>query len=168
MSKELQKVKNKIEELKKNLYTWNEAYYNTNQALVSDQVYDAAYLQLKELEAKFPSIASINSPTHKVGASLSAKNVFRKVKHLRPMLSLDNSYSQEELLKWAKHEQNCQYLTELKIDGASISLIYEQGKLKQAISRGDGQLGEDITSNAQTIQSSTYSIGKGLNNLVKT
>lgn len=147
--------KKRIEELSQNIEAWNKAYYEQSQSLVSDQVYDAAYQELLELEKKYPEYKKLNSPTQKIGSQTELKqNNFKKVQHKRQMLSLENAYNFAELEAWAKRfeGENQNFICELKIDGLSISLIYEDGQFIKGITRGDGLTGEDVSSNVRTIK----------------
>ena len=130
-------------------------YYVLDQPVVSDAEYDALERELRNLEAAHPELADPNSPTLRVGAP--PVDAFEKRRHAVPMLSLDNAYSEMELreweVKWRKlaPEAEPRYAAELKVDGLSLSLIYEGRKLVEAITRGDGETGERVTENARTI-----------------
>lgn len=116
---------------------------------VTDADYDEMFRKLQELESKFPDLATPNSPTKRVGTpSLSD---FPKVKHKRPMLSLDNAMSAAEVIQKLPYEGNISY--EPKVDGISMSLTYHDGELVQAVTRGDGTTGDDVTNNVRTIRS---------------
>ncbi len=141
------------------LKKYSDAYYNENKSLISDYEYDKLLKELEELEKKYPEYASENSPTQNVGASVR-ENKFKKVEHVHPMLSLANSYNSGEVLdfierikKRIENEQELKYCLEVKLDGLSISLTYEQGKLVRAVTRGDGYIGEDVTENIMQIES---------------
>jgi DNA ligase (NAD+) len=138
-------------------------YYVLDQPTLSDAEYDALERELRDLEAKHPELADPNSPTRRVGAPPLDR--FEKAKHDTPMLSLDNAYTEAELREW--HErvgrltglgELVQYVFELKVDGLSLSLLYEQRTMIRAVTRGDGETGEDVTENARTI----YDIPKAL------
>jgi DNA ligase (NAD+) len=132
---------------------------------ISDYDFDQLLEQLMALEKQFPEFLSENSPSQRVGGQIT-KN-FQSVKHQYAMLSLSNSYNQEDLLDFDRRvkeglgivsqgglfDEGIEYVCELKFDGLSISLIYEDGQLKQAITRGDGVQGDDVTTNAKTIKS---------------
>ncbi|GLH73534.1 DNA ligase [Geothrix limicola] len=130
-------------------------YYVLDQPQLSDAEYDALERELKDLEAAHPDLADPNSPTHRVGAP--PVDFFEKRRHAAPMLSLDNAYSEAELrdweTKWRKlaPEAAPRYAAELKVDGLSLSLKYERGRLVEALTRGDGETGELVTENARTI-----------------
>ena len=141
------------------LKKYSDAYYNENKSLISDYEYDKLLKELEELEKKYPEYASENSPTKNVGASVR-ENKFKKVEHVHPMLSLANSYNSGEVLDFIErikkrigNEQELKYCLEVKLDGLSISLTYEQGKLVRAVTRGDGYIGEDVTENIMQIES---------------
>lgn len=127
-----------------------DAYYNRNESLVSDAEYDDLMHQLEKLEREFPELAGQDSPTRRVGGVVG--ELFSKVEHAEPMLSLDNVFSAEELVEWAEKTQRAvespiNWLCELKIDGLALSLRYEHGQLTSAATRGDGTTGEDVTEN---------------------
>jgi len=130
-------------------------YFVLDQPVLSDTEYDALERELRELEAAHPQWADPNSPTQRVGAA--PLDAFRKARHRTPMLSLDNTYSEAELREWEARVRkglpglDPAYAAELKVDGLSLSLIYEDRALAQAITRGDGETGEDVTENARTI-----------------
>lgn len=137
-------------------------YYNDNTAeeqpsRISDAEYDALFLELTRLEAEHPELASADSPTQSVGGA--ATSDFASVPHARPMLSLDDVFSVEEVAAWFQRMQQAlgtekvPVSTEIKVDGLAISLRYENGVLTQALTRGDGRIGEDVTANARTIAS---------------
>jgi DNA ligase (NAD+) len=130
-------------------------YYVLDQPVVSDAEYDALEHELRDLEAAHPDLADPNSPTLRVGAP--PVDAFEKRRHTVPMLSLDNAYSETELLEWETRwrklapEAEARYAAELKVDGLSLSLRYEHGVLVEALTRGDGETGELVTENARTI-----------------
>lgn len=126
-------------------------YYNQTPE-IPDADFDALFQQLKDLEAEHPELAVPDSPTMEVGAPARVTSTFDDVAHLEPMLSLDNVFSEEELRDWLTRTPAEHYLTELKVDGVSISLVYRNGELTQAATRGDGRVGEDITANALVIE----------------
>ena len=148
--------KEEIERLKKLINYHNNLYYNLDNPILSDTQYDELYKQLKDLEDQYPQYRTKNSPTQRVGGQAGV--LFSPVKHAVPMLSLDNSYSPDDIREWyARAEKILQrsdfeMVVEAKIDGVSCSLTYENGILVTAASRGDGKVGEDITANARTIQ----------------
>lgn len=146
-----------IEALRKELNEHNYNYYVLDNPTISDYDFDQKLKQLQELEAKHPEFFDENSPTQRVGGSIT-KN-FDTVVHQNRMYSLENSYSQQDLLDWETRIQKMlgnvtvEYVCELKYDGASISITYENGKLLRAVTRGDGFQGDDVTANIKTIKS---------------
>lgn len=150
-------AKKRIEELVALINKWNEEYYVENNPSVSDLEYDKALLELEKLEQEFPMFVLANSPTNFVGGF--AENKFKKVIHEKPMLSLAKAYDYDEIEKYIDNiskfvsVEDIQFSIEPKIDGLSISLVYENGKLVQATTRGDGIEGEDVTQNVYQIKS---------------
>lgn len=150
-------VKNKIEALRKELNEHNYNYYVLDNATISDFEFDQKLKELEALEQKHPEFFDADSPTQRVGGTIT-KN-FETIVHRNRMYSLDNSYSQEDLLDWEKRIQKVlgdvpmEYTCELKYDGASISITYEDGVLVRAVTRGDGVQGDDVTNNIKTIKS---------------
>jgi DNA ligase (NAD+) len=146
-----------IQSLREELNQHNHNYYVLDNATISDYEFDQKLKQLQDLETKHPELFDENSPTQRVGGSIT-KN-FQTVKHEYRMYSLDNSYSKEDLLDWENRIQKVlgnvplAYTCELKYDGASISITYENGKLTRAVTRGDGFQGDDVTNNVKTIKS---------------
>ncbi|RZW48006.1 MAG: NAD-dependent DNA ligase LigA [Flavobacteriaceae bacterium] len=148
-------IKEKILALREELRQHNYNYYVLDQPIISDFEFDQKLKELQELERKHPEFYDINSPTLRVGGEV-IKN-FETVAHEHRMYSLDNSYSKEDLLDWETRikkmlDDDIQYTCELKYDGASISLTYENGELKRAVTRGDGNQGDDVTNNVRTIK----------------
>ena len=147
-------MKERIEELRKLLNEHNYHYYVEHQSVVSDEQFDLWMKELETLEEMYPQWKDPNSPTQRVGGDLTEK--FEKVRHIRPMLSLANTYSEEEIVEWVNRIDESiggeiEFVMELKYDGVAISLHYEGGQLKQALTRGDGTTGEDVTQNVRTI-----------------
>jgi len=147
-----QQIKTLSEELRQHNYN----YYVLDNPTISDYEFDIKLKQLQELEAKHPEFAELNSPTQRVGGAIT-KN-FETVVHEHRMYSLDNSYSKEDLLDWETRikkmvDGDVKYTCELKYDGASISLTYENGSLIKAVTRGDGTQGDNVTANVKTIKS---------------
>ena len=146
-----------IQILRDELNQHNYNYYVLDKPLISDYEFDLKLKQLQELENQYPEYFDANSPTQRVGGAIT-KN-FQTVSHEYRMYSLDNSYSKEELMDWEKRIQKVlgdvplEYTCELKYDGASISITYENGILKRAVTRGDGFQGDDVTNNIKTIKS---------------
>ena len=150
-------IKKKINNLVEKLKKWEYEYYALESPTVSDSEYDLSLKELVELEDKNPEFRNIDSPTLRVGGFISEK--FEKVKHKIPMLSLSNAFSNEDIVKFdndirkeLSENISFTYSLEPKIDGLSISLIYEDGFLKKALTRGDGIEGEDVTENVKTIK----------------
>jgi len=150
-------AKEKIKELCKEIKKHNRLYYVLNRPEIQDIEYDRLYRQLDKLEKKFPEFATADSPTRKIGEEIAEG--FKSVKHLSPMLSMDNTYSHEELRnfdkrikKTLKKDVNIEYAVELKIDGASIVLLYKNGKFVRGATRGDGIKGDDVSNNLKTIK----------------
>jgi DNA ligase (NAD+) len=135
----------------------NDLYYQQSRTEISDQEFDQLLAQLIKLEESFPQFKLPDSPTQRVGGTIT-KN-FETVVHRYPMLSLGNTYSKEELIEWDERVRKgldgeaFEYFCELKFDGVALSLSYEEGLLKRAVTRGDGTQGDDITTNAKTIRS---------------
>lgn len=160
-------VKQLIESLRAELEQHNYNYYVLDNPTISDFEFDQKLKQLQELETKHPEYFDANSPTQRVGGSVT-KN-FPTVAHKTRMYSLDNSYSKEELLEWENRIQKLlgnvpvQYTCELKYDGASISITYKDGKLLRAVTRGDGFQGDEVTQNVKTIKSVPLKLKKDYN-----
>lgn len=150
-------IQNKIQNLREELNQHNHNYYVLDQPTISDLEFDVKLKQLQDLETQYPDFFDENSPTQRVGGTVT-KN-FATVTHDYRMYSLDNSYSKEDLVEWENRIQKVlgnvplEYVCELKYDGASISITYENGKLKRAVTRGDGFQGDDVTNNIKTIKS---------------
>ena len=147
----------RIEELRRLIRYHDERYYILNQPEVADAEYDAYMRELERLEAEHPDLVSADSPTQRVAGRVAAG--FQQVEHLEPMLSLDNAYSEEELRAFDDRVRRglgttdaVDYVAELKIDGVSIALTYEDRRLVRAATRGDGVRGEDVTPNVRTIR----------------
>ena len=144
----------RIEELRRQLNRHNYLYYIANSPEISDFEFDQMMHELERLEKEHPEWDDPNSPTHRVGSDLSRE--FRSVAHRHPMLSLSNTYSLEELADFCERVEKevgeVEYVCELKFDGTAISLTYERGRLLQAVTRGDGVRGDDVTANVRTIR----------------
>ncbi len=151
-------IKNLREEIRKHDYN----YYVLAQPEISDYEYDMLLKKLEDLERKYPHLVTPDSPTQRVGSDLTKE--FPPVEHTVPMLSLANTYSEEELRDFDRRvreglgDEKFQYVTELKIDGVSVSLLYRNGKFVRAATRGDGKVGEEITNNVKTIRSVPLSV----------
>lgn len=149
-------VKNRIDELRDALHQHNYNYYVLNQPEISDKEFDDMMYELQQLEKKHPEYIDENSPTMRVGSDLN-KN-FTQVYHKYPMLSLGNTYSEAEVTEFYERikktiNEDFEICCEIKFDGTSISLTYENGSLVQAVTRGDGEKGDDVTNNVKTIKS---------------
>jgi DNA ligase (NAD+) len=157
-------VEKKIEALRDKIRHHEYLYYVLDNPEISDQDFDRLMQQLKDLEAEHPSLITPDSPTQRVGGK--PREGFVKVRHSSPMLSLDNTYSEEELRNWERrvHElsgrKDVDYVCELKLDGMSLALIYENGTLARGVTRGDGTTGEDVTLNVRTVRSIPLSIDR--------
>jgi DNA ligase (NAD+) len=147
----------KIEALREKIRHHEYQYFVLDHPEISDQDFDKLTKQLKDLEAEHPELITSDSPTQRVGGK--PREGFVKVRHSSPMLSLDNTYSEEELRAWERrvHEltgrRDVDYVCELKLDGMSLALTYEDGKLVRGVTRGDGTTGEDVTLNVRTVHS---------------
>ena len=154
----------KIEALREKIRHHEYLYYVLDQPEISDAEFDKLMRQLKDAEAEHPELLTADSPTQRVGGK--PREGFVKVRHSSPMLSLDNTYNEDELRDWERrvHElsgrKDVDYVCELKLDGMSLALIYEDGKLVRGITRGDGTVGEDVTLNVRTVRSVPLSISK--------
>ncbi|MDQ2179069.1 NAD-dependent DNA ligase LigA [Marinifilum sp. D714] len=151
-----QEAKLRIDELRNQLHTHNHNYYVLSQPSISDFDFDMLLKELMELEEKYPEFKDPNSPTQRVGSDINLE--FNQVEHKYPMLSLGNTYSEDEIRDFETRIQKLiddeiKYVCELKYDGTSISLTYKNGKLVQAVTRGDGVRGDDVTANVKTIRS---------------
>src|ERR1700724_2671047 len=152
----------KIEALREKIRYHEHLYYVLDNPEISDTEFDKLMQQLQQLEAEHPSLIAPDSPTQRVGGK--PREGFVKVRHSSPMLSLDNTYSEEELRGWEHrvHElsgrKDVDYVCELKLDGMSLALIYENGRLARGVTRGDGSVGEDVTLNVRTVRSIPLSI----------
>jgi DNA ligase (NAD+) len=150
-------VQEEVLELSKELRKHNHSYYVLSKPTISDYDFDMKLSRLNKLEQENPSLLSPDSPTQRVGGDITEK--FEKVAHSSPMLSLSNSYNKEDIQEWAERavkltgNEELEYTLELKYDGVAISLHYEQGQLIKAVTRGDGNTGEDVTTNVRTIKS---------------
>ena len=156
----------RIEYLKKLLNKNNYLYYIKQNPELTDSEYDAYFRELVKLENVHPQYKDIDSPTHRIGAEPSTE--FKIIEHLQPMMSLSDCFNEEEFYTWHNRNskilenQNFEMVSELKIDGLAISLVYENGKLKTASTRGDGNEGEDVTPNARTIRSIPLNLNKNI------
>src|SRR3989454_1464310 len=147
----------RLEQLRDEIRKHDRLYYDEATPTISDREYDRLYKQLIDLETQFPDLVTPDSPTQRVGGK--PLKAFEQVSHLIPMLSLDNTYSEEEVKNFYARiqrllpDERIPVVIEPKVDGVAVSLIYENGKLRQAATRGDGNVGDNITQNIRTIRS---------------
>ena len=157
-------IEKKIEALREKIRHHEYRYYVLDDPEISDADFDKVMNELKRIEAEHPELITPDSPTQRVGGK--PREGFVKAKHSSPMLSLDNAYSEEELRDWERrvHElsgrTDLEYLCELKLDGMSLALVYKDGLLERGITRGDGNIGEDVTLNVRTVRSVPLAISK--------
>ncbi|MCA1750560.1 MAG: NAD-dependent DNA ligase LigA, partial [Flavobacteriales bacterium] len=149
-----EQARERIVKLRKALHDHNHKYYVENRPEISDFEYDGLMDELQKLENEYPHFDDPNSPSKRVGGDITGK--FEKVKHVYPMLSLSNTYSVDEIREWAERvrkgtDRKVEYVCELKYDGVAIGITYEGGLLTRAVTRGDGDTGEDVTANVKTI-----------------
>src|SRR6266481_4271020 len=155
-------IEHKIESLRETIRHHEHLYYVRDAPAISDAEFDRLMQELKKLEAEHPETITPDSPTQRVGGK--PREGFIKVAHSRPMLSLDNAFSEEELRAWERRARELagtdqmEYVCELKLDGMSLALTYKGGKLYRGVTRGDGSVGEDVTSNVRTMRSVPLSI----------
>ncbi len=158
-------IKEEILKLRIKIKNYNDIYYAKNESIISDYEYDKLVEKLKELEEEFPEYKEENSPSEKVGSSLKDTK-FQKVEHKFPMLSLSNSYNDGDILDFIERikkkigDTKIKYCLEVKLDGLSISVSYQKGKLVKAVTRGDGFIGEDVTENILEIESIPKKLNK--------
>ena len=150
-----EQIKERIEWLRKSLNYHNHKYYVENAPEISDFDFDALMRELQDLESEYPQFHDPASPTMRVGSDITSE--FESVRHRYPMLSLSNTYSLDELREFVarveKEVESVEFVCELKFDGTAISLTYEHGRLVRAVTRGDGEQGDDVTANVRTIRS---------------
>src|SRR5690606_25888106 len=157
-------IQDKIERLTRELNEYNYQYYVLANSVVSDYDFDQKLKELEALEAAYPQYMDPNSPTQKVGGDITSK--FQTAKHRWPMLSLSNTYNTDELREFDERVkksigQSVAYVCELKFDGLSISLTYENGSLQQAVTRGDGVQGDVVTENVKTLRNIPHRLKEG-------
>ncbi|MFH1622103.1 MAG: NAD-dependent DNA ligase LigA [Candidatus Omnitrophota bacterium] len=156
MNRDKKEIKNKIEKMRREIHHHNRRYYVLDDPEISDKQYDDLIKKLKELETAYPEFLTSDSPTQRIGAEVLKE--FKTVRHRQKMLSLDNSYSIDELKDWQERiykvlgKKKIEYVAELKIDGVSANLTYKNGLLNIGATRGDGETGEDVTQNLKTIR----------------
>jgi DNA ligase (NAD+) len=157
VKKDLSSLNEHIEELRRQIREHEHRYYVLDQPIISDYEFDQLMRELKTLEEQYPELITSDSPTQRVGGEPAKE--FPTYAFSRPMLSLENAYSEEELQDWGRRVfervgmESVDYVAELKIDGLSVALIYENGLLDKAVTRGDGRTGEVVTGNVRTIHS---------------
>src|SRR6266487_3937303 len=157
-------IDQRLESLREKIRQHEYRYYVLDDPEISDAEFDRLMNELKNLEAEHPDLITPDSPTQRVGGK--PREGFVKVRHSSPMLSLDNAYTEEELRNWERrvHElsgrKDVEYVCELKLDGMSLAVRYEDGRLVRGITRGDGTTGEDVTSNVRTVRSIPLSISR--------
>ena len=150
-------IENTLKELREKIRRYDAAYYGRGESLISDKEYDDLYHELEKLEREHPEFDTPDSPTKRVGSDLIKE--FTKVKHSVPMMSIDNTYSAEEVREWVERcekllpGKKLSFVGELKIDGVAVAVIYERGKLVRGVTRGDGAVGDEVTQNIRTIRS---------------
>jgi len=149
-------AKDEIERLSKEINKHNDLYYIKNESEISDYDFDVLLEKLIKLETEFPEFSYDYSPTKRIGGDITKKS--ESITHRFPMLSLSNTYSEDEIVEWENRlkklsEDTLEYVCELKYDGVAIGITYENGILKQAVTRGDGTKGENVTANVRTIRS---------------
>jgi len=157
MSLDEKQAAKRIRELREEIQKHDRLYYEEAAPVISDREYDRLYRELVDLEAQFPDLVTPDSPTQRVGGK--PLEAFAQIQHRVPMLSLDNTYSEEELANFYKRitrllpNEKIPVVIEPKVDGVAVSLLYENGRLRHAATRGDGFVGDDITQNIKTIRS---------------
>ncbi len=155
-------IEKKVEELRDEIRRHEHLYYVLDTPEISDADFDLLMQELKRLEAAHPELVTPDSPSQRVGGK--PREGFVKVEHSRSMLSLDNAFSEEELRNWDRRARELagsakiEYVCELKLDGMSLALTYEKGKLARGVTRGDGSVGEDVTSNVRTMRTVPLSV----------
>lgn len=170
MAESLEEAKQEVRQLRAQLDQWAKAYYEQDAPVVEDHVYDEKYARLLELEAAYPELKSADSITQRVGGEVNSD--LPKVEHQVPMLSMGDVFSKEELAEFDQRVQKSighpvAYNVELKIDGLSLSLEYEEGRLKRASTRGNGQVGEDVTKNVKYIKDVPQKLPKAITTEVR-
>ncbi|MHC6158765.1 NAD-dependent DNA ligase LigA [Lactobacillus delbrueckii] len=170
MAESLEEAKQEVRQLRAQLDQWAKAYYEQDDPVVEDHVYDEKYARLLELEAAYPELKSADSITQRVGGEVNSD--LPKVEHQVPMLSMGDVFSKEELAEFDQRVQKAighpvAYNVELKIDGLSLSLEYEEGRLKRASTRGNGQVGEDVTKNVKYIKDVPQKLPKAITTEVR-
>src|SRR5438034_398535 len=159
---ERKEAETKIAQLREEIRKHDRLYYEEAAPIISDHEYDRLYKELVDLETQFPDLLTPDSPTQRVGGK--PLQAFSQVRHRAPMLSLDNTYSEEEVVNFYKRimrllpDEQIPVVIEPKVDGVAVSVMYEKGRLKYAATRGDGLVGDDITQNVKTIRSVSHQL----------
>src|SRR3989440_707640 len=157
MAMDEKEAASRIGHLRDEIRKHDQLYYQQAAPIISDREYDRRYKELVDLETKFPNLVKPDSPTQRVGGT--PLQAFAQIEHQLPMLSLDNTYSEDEIANFYKRitrllpDEKIPVVVEPKVDGVAVSLMYENGHLKYAATRGDGSVGDDITQNIKTIKS---------------
>src|SRR5438067_13765867 len=157
MAKDEAQAAKRLEQLRDEIRKHDRLYYDEAAPITSDREYDRLYNELVALETQFPDLVTLDSPTQRVGGT--PLKAFEQVSHLIPMLSLDNTYSEDELKNFYARirrllpNEQIPVVIEPKVDGVAVSLVYENGRFRQAATRGDGNVGDNITQNIRTIRS---------------
>src|SRR5438046_3277995 len=152
----------RVAQLREQIEEHNQRYYEEAAPTISDRQYDVLYAELVDLESRFPQFATPDSPTQRVGGK--PLTAFAQIEHRAPMLSLDNTYSEEEVANFYKRitrllpDEKIPVVIEPKVDGVAVSVMYEKGRLKDPATRGDGLVGDDITQNVKTIRSVSHQL----------
>lgn len=159
-------IPEKINDLTDKLNYYNHLYYQDAVSEISDEQFDFLLKELEELEKQHPELKREDSPTYRVGGTITKE--FQTVEHRYPMLSLSNTYNEQELIDWDErikkglNRQPYEYICEIKFDGISLSMTYENGLLKRGVTRGDGQKGDDITTNVKTLRTLPLKLNSNL------
>lgn len=166
----MENIKDKIDGLKAEIKAHSQAYYDEDAPKITDAEYDALVRELMALELAHPELKSEDSPTQKVGGSVRSE--FVKVTHAVPLLSLDNAYNAEDLRQFDARlkreiDEDFTYSVEYKIDGLSVAILYENGKLQRAATRGNGEVGEDVTENVRTINTVPQTLGQPVSGVLE-
>src|SRR5216110_3896408 len=157
MAKDETRAAKRMEQLRDEIRKHDRLYYEEAAPIIGDREYDRLYKELVDLETQFPDLVTPDSPTQRVGGK--PLQAFEQVQHRVPMLSLDNTYSEDEVANFYKRitrllpDEKIPVVIEPKVDGVAVSLLYENGRLRYAATRGDGFIGDDITQNIKTIRS---------------
>lgn len=166
-------IKQKVEDLRTKLHRWNYTYYVLDNPEVDDAVYDGCMQELIEIEKKYPELITSDSPSQRVGTKPVSE--FKKVTHKTPLYSLDNALNFEELKDWEEkifrvlgtENEKIDYVCEMKIDGLAVALTYNDGSLMLGATRGDGDIGEDITNNIKTIRAVPLVLNKKIDGILE-